>query len=119
VNFFRGSWIADYPDAENCLSLFISSNFCPSGPNYTHFTSPVFDNLYRECSNESNDSVRGLKYMQMDQLLIEDAPVVVLYYDEVLRFSRKNISGLGSNPLNMLILKQVKKTNEKPQLSKN
>ena len=86
---------------------------------YTHFTSPVFDNLYHDCSSESNDSVRGLKYMQMDQLLIEDAPVVVLYYDEALRFSRKNISGLGSNPLNMLILKQVKKTYEKLQLSKN
>jgi peptide/nickel transport system substrate-binding protein len=48
--------------------------------------------------------------MQMDRILIDEAPVVVLYYDEVLRFSRKNISGLGSNPLNLLNLKQVKKT---------
>ena len=37
LNFFRGSWIADYPDAENYLSLFYSKNFCPNGPNYTHF----------------------------------------------------------------------------------
>lgn len=109
VNFFRGSWIADYPDAENYLSLFYTPNFCPAGPNYTHFSSVEFDNLYRECIRESNDSLRGVKYMQMDKLLIEEAPVVVLYYDEVLRFSQKNISGLGSNPLNLLNLKQVKK----------
>ena len=47
--------------------------------------------------------------MQMDRLLTAEAPVVVLYYDEVLRFSRRSISGLGSNPLNLLNLKQVKK----------
>ena len=110
VSFFRGSWIADYPDAENYLSLFYSPNFCPAGPNYTHFSSAAFDKSYGECMNERDDSVRGLKYIQMDNLLIEEAPVVVLYYDQVLRFSQKSISGLGSNPLNLLNLKYVKKT---------
>jgi peptide/nickel transport system substrate-binding protein len=110
VSFFRGSWIADYPDAENYLSLFYTPNFCPAGPNYTHFSSHAFDKLYQECMLESNDSVRGIKYMQMDRMLMDEAPVVVLYYDEVLRFSRKNITGLGSNPLNLLNLKHVKKT---------
>jgi peptide/nickel transport system substrate-binding protein len=112
VVFFRGSWIADYPDAENYLSLFYSPNFCPAGPNYTHFSSPAFDKLYRECLFESNDSLRGQKYMMMDQLMIDEAPVVVLYYDEVLRFSHKNIHNLGSNPLNLLHLKQVKKSHD-------
>jgi len=109
VSFFRGSWIADYPDAENYLSLFYTPNFCPAGPNYTHFSSVAFDKTYNECMHEKNDSIRGLKYIQMDRILIEEAPVVVLYYDEVLRFSRKNISELSSNPLNLLNLKQVKK----------
>jgi len=110
VIFFRGSWIADYPDAENYLSLFYSPNFSPAGPNYTHFASTAFDKLYRESIFETNDSIRGLKYIQMDQLLMADAPVVVLFYDEVLRFSRKEVIGLGSNALNLLNLKQVKKT---------
>jgi oligopeptide transport system substrate-binding protein len=38
VPFFRASWIADYPDAENYLSLFYSQNFTPAGPNYTHIS---------------------------------------------------------------------------------
>lgn len=110
VNFFRGSWIADYPDAENYLSLFYSPNFSPAGPNFTHFASDEFDKLYNSSIYEANDSIRGTIYMQMDQLLMEDAPVIILYYDEVMRFSRKNIIGLGSNPLNILNLKHVKKT---------
>ncbi len=36
--FFRGSWIADYPDAENYLSVFYSRN--PAPPNYTRFSDP-------------------------------------------------------------------------------
>ncbi len=45
----------------------------------------------------------------MDKLIIEEAPIVVLYYDQVLRFSQKNIDGLSSNPMNLLILKNVRK----------
>jgi len=109
VAFFRGSWIADYPDAENYLSLFYSPNFCPQGPNYTHYANKEFDELYLRARNEVNDSARYEIYKAMDRLLIEDAPVVVLYYDQVLRFMQNNIEGLGSNPLNLLTLKKVKK----------
>lgn len=111
VPFFRGSWIADYPDAENYLSLFYSPNFCPQGPNYTHYINKDFDALYLKARDEVNDSTRYRIYQQMDRILIEDAPVVVLYYDQVLRFIQNNIDGLGSNPLNLLSLKKVKKTN--------
>lgn len=111
AQFFRASWIADYPDAENYLSLFYTQNYCPAGPNYTHYSSSKFDQMFRECALQTNDSLRGLLYEKMDQLMMEDAPVVVLFYDEVLRFTRKNITNLGANSLNILQLKQVKKYN--------
>ena len=38
-----------------------------------------------------------------------EAPVVVLYYDEVLRFVQNNVSGIGINPMNLLTLKRVRK----------
>jgi oligopeptide transport system substrate-binding protein len=109
--FFRGSWIADYPDAENYLSLFYSKNFCPLGPNYTHFSNAVFDSLYERSQYETNDSLRYSYYVQMNRIVMDEAPVVVLYYDQVLRFCQKNISGLTSNPMNLLTLKRVKKEN--------
>jgi oligopeptide transport system substrate-binding protein len=109
VPFFRASWIADYPDAENYLSLFYSRNFTPAGPNYTHFQSPAFDKLYEKAMIETNDSLRYSYYRQMDQMVMDKAPVVVLYYDQVLRFTQINIKNLGSNAMNLLDLKRVKK----------
>lgn len=109
VSFFRGSWIADYPDAENYLSLFYSANFCPKGPNYTHFSNKEYDKLYERSLSEVNDSIRYSLYRQMDKIIIEEAPVIVLFYDKVLRFTQKNIEGLGSNPMNLLTLKRVRK----------
>ena len=107
--FFRASWIADYPDAENYLSLFYSRNFCPSGPNYTHYSNAEFDRLYQQSLGMIDEEERYNSYRAMDSLIMAEAPVVILFYDEVLRFVRKEITGLGSNPINMLDLLYVKK----------
>ncbi|WP_412766862.1 ABC transporter substrate-binding protein [Tenacibaculum vairaonense] len=106
---FRASWIADYPDAENYLSLFYSKNFTPNGPNYTHFKNSLFDSLYEQSIKEVDLVKRQLLYQQMDRIIIDEAPVVPLYYDEVIRFSQKNVHGLGINPIDLLHLKRVKK----------
>ena len=109
LTFFRGSWIADYADAENYLALFYSKNFCPSGPNYTHFKNTKFDNLYEKASQETNDSIRHELYIEMDELIIQEAVIVPLYYDRILRFTQLNISGFNSNAMNLLDLKRVRK----------
>ncbi|WP_119080784.1 ABC transporter substrate-binding protein [Chitinophaga alhagiae] len=106
VPFFRGSWIADYPDAESYLAMFYSKN--PSPPNYTRYNNPAFDRLYERAIQEINDSVRYSLYQQMDQLVINDAPVVPLFYDMSARFRQPNVSGLASNGLNLLELRRVR-----------
>lgn len=110
-NWFRGSWIADYPDAENYLSLFFSGNFCPQGPNYTHYKNNEFDELYIQAKATTNDSIRYKLYSDMDKLIMDEVPVVVLYYDQILHFTHKNIIGIQSNAMNSLNLKRVVKTN--------
>jgi len=107
--FFRASWIADYPDAESYLSMFYSGNFSPKGPNYTHFANNSYDLLYEKAMTTVNDSVRYSCYHQMEKLIMDDAAVVILYYDQVLRFVQNNITGMGSDPMNLLTLKHVKK----------
>ncbi len=109
VNFFRKSWVADYPDAENYLALFYSKNFAPEGPNYTHFKNAKFDGLYEQAQTETDEQKRYEYYGLMDQIIIEESPIVPLYYDEAVVFYHNNISGLSSNPLNLLSLKKVKK----------
>ena len=110
VPFFRASWIADYPDAENYLSLFYSPNRAPDGPNYTHFSNEEFDSLYLAASSVTDDLKRQELYQSMDSLVMYHAPVIPLYYDQVLRFYPAGISGLEGNALNMLDLRFVSKS---------
>lgn len=106
--FFRSSWVADYPDAENYLSLFTTNNFSPDGPNYSHYSNSAFDDLYRKAMLCNDMEQRADFYASMDSIAMQDAPVVVLFYDEVLRFVGKRVSGLGSNAVNQLNLKMAK-----------
>ncbi|WP_138434282.1 ABC transporter substrate-binding protein [Winogradskyella algicola] len=109
LNFFRASWIADYPDAENYLSLYYSKNFAPNGPNYTHYSDPNFDTMYEASYLETDPKIRANLYTKMDSLVMRTAPIVPMFYDEVVRFTRKEVKGLGINATNLLELKQVEK----------
>lgn len=105
--FFRGSWIADYPDAENYLSVFYSKN--PAPPNYTRFKNNDYDLLYERSLKETNDSLRYEIYKQMDKVIISESPVVPLWYDMVLHLVHNNIKDFYPNSLNMLELRRVRK----------
>lgn len=104
--FFRGSWIADYPDAENYLSVFYSKN--PAPPNYTRYKNLEFDALFEKALQEENDSVRLKLYQQADQLMIQDAPVVPLWYDKVVRLVQPDVKGFKPNALNLLELRNTR-----------
>lgn len=110
LDIFRGSWIADYPDPENYLSVFYSKNFTPGGPNYYHYSNPDFDALFEKSFTIVDKTERENLYTKMDSMVIADAPIVPLYYDQVVRFTQKNVDGLGINPINLLVLKRVKKS---------
>ena len=103
--FFRGSWIADYPDAENYLSVFYSKN--PAPPNYTRYKNPEFDELFEKALTETNDSLRYELYREADQVMINDAPVVPLWYDEWIHFIQPEIKNFNVNGLNLLELRNV------------
>jgi peptide/nickel transport system substrate-binding protein len=106
VEFFRASWIGDYPDGENYLALFYSKNGAP--PNYTFFKNDQYDQLYEAAMKETDAKKVCDIYHQMERLIIEESPVVPLFYDEVTRFTHKNVKGLPNNAMNMVILKNVK-----------
>jgi ABC-type transport system substrate-binding protein len=104
--FFRGSWMADYPDGENYLSVFYSKN--PAPPNYTRYKNPNFDALFEKALAETNDSLRYALYRQADQVVMQDAPVVPLWYDMVIHLVQPNVQGFTPNALNLLELRRVR-----------
>ncbi|MFN5695254.1 MAG: ABC transporter substrate-binding protein [Bacteroidota bacterium] len=108
---FRGSWIADYPDAENFLACYYAPYLSPMGPNYTHFEDAQFDTLYRLIeAGESGQkaSLRKQYIQQANQILIDQAPVIPLYYDKSIRLIQPWVRGLENDAANRLVLKRVK-----------
>ena len=103
--FFRASWIADYPDAENYLSVFYGLN--PAPPNYTRFHNPRYDQLYEKALTLTDDSARNEVYREMDRLIIDYAPVVPLWYDEVIHLVQPGLTGFAPNGLNLLELRRA------------
>jgi len=114
LGMFRGSWIADYPDAENYLSCFYSAYKAPNGPNYTRYESRNYDSLFQKVAygvvmNENQNMQRQNQARLANDILRDDAPILVLYYDKSLRLSQKNVIGLGNDPINRLDLRRVRK----------
>jgi peptide/nickel transport system substrate-binding protein len=108
TQFFRGSWVADYADAENYLSVFYSKNWSPDGPNYFHYKNAEFDKLYEQVLLLTDEKQKQISYAKMQDILMEDAPVIVLFYDEVIRLKQKNVKGLAPNAINLINLKGVR-----------
>jgi peptide/nickel transport system substrate-binding protein len=107
LDIFRASWIADYPHVESYLCLFYSGYGAP--PNYTYFKNKEYDLLYNELIQTSEENEMQAITRRMEAIILEEAPVIPLFYDEVLRFYQKNIVGLLNNAMNLLVLKEVQK----------
>lgn len=100
VMFFRGSWIGDYPDDETFLTVFEGHN--PAPPNYTRFSNGGFDSLYYVALNTPNPEARSELYRNMDSIIIDQAPVVFLFYDETLLLTSTRTEGISKNAFNLL-----------------
>jgi ABC-type transport system substrate-binding protein len=68
--------------------------------------------LYEEAFFITDPGKRAELYEKMDRIVMEEAPVVPLYYDMVVRFTPNNIQGFSPNPMNNLVLKTVWKSQD-------
>ena len=92
---------------ENYLTLFYSKN--PAPPNYTRFNNATFDAMYETALKETDITKRNTLYQKMDNLVIENAAVVPLWYDMVVHLVQPNIKNFCANAPNLLELRRVKK----------
>lgn len=107
IPMFRASWIADYPDGESFLSMFYGKN--PAPPNYTRHQSDEYDKLYESALGIA-DPVQKIKaYQELDQMVVHNAPVIFLFYDEAAIFVDKAVTGFEPNALNLLSVKNLSK----------
>ena len=110
-SMFRANWGADYPDAENFLSLYYSKNFAPEGPNYSHYSNSAYDKLYEQSFLVNNSEERAKLYAEMDALMMKTAPILPLFYDQTAIFLNKKVKGFQISPIKILDLTRVYKEN--------
>jgi len=113
AGFYRKSWIADYPDAENYFLIFLQKNLSPEGPNYTHYNNSTFEKIYQELITEIDVQRQALLIEKADSILREEMPLIPLFYDEVVYFIRPEIKYLEPNAQNFPQFKYVDKPADK------
>ena len=74
---FNIGWIADYPDPENFLDILFHSE---SNNNHTNYSNPLVDSLLEQARTETDEAVRFRLYNQVEQMIVDDAPWVPLWY---------------------------------------
>ena len=75
---FDIGWIADYPDPENFLDILFHSE---STNNHTHYSNPEVDALLMKARLETDTGLRYDLYNQAEQMILDDAPWVPLWFD--------------------------------------
>lgn len=107
LSFFRLGWIADYPDPENFLALFITDNFSPHGPNQTLYSNPEVDRLYEEALRERDPARRMRLYAEAERIIVDDAPWIFLFSSKRYRLTQPYVRGLAMNGMGIAHYKNV------------
>jgi oligopeptide transport system substrate-binding protein len=102
--FWRDGWVADYADPENFLNL-LYGELVPedlsdkSYINSLRYKSAEFDKAF-EAGLREIDPVKRIKLlMKADQIAIDDAAIIPLYYGESVRLIQKHVNNFPINPM--------------------
>jgi len=72
-------WCADYPDPENFLDVLYHSQ---AQENLGYYSNPEVDELLEKARIESNVEARLALYHQIEQMIIDDTPDILLHHSQ-------------------------------------
>ena len=102
LNFWRYGWIADYPDPSNFISQFHSKYIIEgqkSSYNSAKYSNKEFDTYLDKAMYEIDDQKRMKYYLKAEQLLIDDAIVIPMYYASQIRLINPQLKDFTINEL--------------------
>ncbi|MCC6845127.1 MAG: ABC transporter substrate-binding protein [Bacteroidetes bacterium] len=101
--FFRLGWVADYPDPENFLNLLygalVPEDGKPSPINHTRYRNAEFDKIFAQALSTNDRAARMKLYMQAEQIAMNDAPMIIVFYDEDYRLLAPYVEGYRNNAM--------------------
>jgi len=105
ADMFRSGWVADYPSAENFLRTMYGayvpdSLHKPSYPNTVRYKNAAYDSLLEMGFKSNNLKESNDYYLQAEQILMADAPMIILWYGENLKMIHSYVKNFYFNPMN-------------------
>ena len=103
-NMLRAAWVADFPSPENFLWIF-SSKDVPNSldqtsyPNVARYINNNFDRYYEGALKAKSISEANEYFKKAEVQLMEDAPVIILWYDEGYRLIQSYVKNFPNNPM--------------------
>jgi ABC-type transport system substrate-binding protein len=109
------AWLADFPAPDNFLSIAYGATVPASleessYPNASRYVNKEFDKLYENAIATMDEAQRNEICLKAEQMMINDAPIVPLWYNENYRLLQSNISGYQPSIMHIQNLIHVKKT---------
>ncbi|MCX8143331.1 MAG: ABC transporter substrate-binding protein [Bacteroidia bacterium] len=103
-HFFRQGWVADFPSPENFLNLFYGRYVSLDTnkvyfPNTQRYINPVFDDYFEKGRDAVNKDTAYRYFMKAEQILMDDAPLIVLWYEAAYRLYNNKVRDLYMNPM--------------------
>lgn len=121
AQFFRLGWVADYPDPSTFLMLFHSRYMGKEGEksyiNVTRFSDPSVDSLIDKGIEAPTRQQAYEYYLKADQAIVDQAPIIPLYYYERVMLIQPNVQNLWINPLNLYYFGEVYLVPEQKKVS--
>lgn len=109
--FYRLGWVADYPDPESFLNLLYGKNVPADGGisplNSVRYRNPKFDELFERAIATVSDSARMELYRQAEQIAMDDAPMLVIFYDRDYRLVQPYVQDYRNNAMDRRMYKYV------------
>ena len=128
AEMFRSAWVADFPSPENFLWVLYGGTVPddikkPSYPNTTRYKNSEYDKLFEAGQAAKTEEEAYENFMKAEQLMINDAPIMVLWYDADYRLVKSNLHNFHLNPIHYLdfsevYIKEVVPRNDKPEEKK-
>lgn len=111
-NIFRDGWIADYPSPESFLSVFYgepvpADTSKVSYPNTQRYINKEFDKYYKMGRDARQKDSSYVYFMKAEQILMNDAPLMVLWYESNYRLVSSKLKNFVVNPLRYFDLTRV------------
>ncbi len=119
ADIFRSAWVADYPSPENFLWTLYGASVppaadMPSFPNTPRYVSMKFDSLYLAGVKNVNTAESYKLFAMAEQVLMKDAPVIILWYGENFKLNYFYVKNFSFNPIRQWSLSEVYFKKEAP-----